>query len=80
MNTYLAVRNRILALLEEKKISIHRLAMESAVAPSTIKNILYGKSTNPGIVTIKMLCDGLGISLVDFFDTPTFRSLEQEIQ
>ena len=53
---------------------------QSAVPPSTVKNILYGKSTNPGIVTIKMLCDGLGISLVDFFDTPTFRSLEQEIQ
>ena len=61
-------------------MSLHRLATESAVPPSTVKNILYGKSTNPGIVTIKMLCDGLGISLVDFFDTPTFRSLEQEIQ
>lgn len=80
MNTYLAVRNRILALLEEKKISIHRLAMESAVAPSTIKNILYGKSTNPGIVTLKMLCDGFGITLTEFFDTEIFLKLEQEIE
>lgn len=54
--------------------------MESAVAPSTIKNILYGKSRNPGIVTIKMLCDGLGITLIEFFDTPEFGNLEQEIK
>ncbi len=80
MNTYTAVRDRLLQLCGQKNMSLHRLATESAVPPSTVKNILYGKSTNPGIVTIKMLCDGLGISLVDFFDTPTFRSLEQEIQ
>ena len=80
MNTYTAVRDRLLQLCGQKNMSLHRLATESAVPPSTVQNILYGKSTNPGIVTIKMLCDGLGISLVDFFDTPTFRSLEQEIQ
>ena len=80
MNTYTAVRDRLLQLCGQKNMSLHRLATESAVPPSPVKNILYGKSTNPGIVTIKMLCDGLGISLVDFFDTPTFRSLEQEIQ
>ena len=80
MNTYTAVRDRLLQLCGQKNMSLHRLATESSVPPSTVKNILYGKSTNPGIVTIKMLCDGLGISLVDFFDTPTFRSLEQEIQ
>lgn len=80
MNTYTAVRDRLLQLCGQKNMSLHRLATESAVPPSTVKNILYGKSTNPGIVTIKMLCDGLGISLVDFFDTPTFRSLEQEIK
>ncbi len=61
-------------------MSIHKLAMESAVAPSTIKNILYGKSQNPGIVTLKMLCDGMGLSLTEFFDTEEFRNLEQEIK
>ena len=80
MDTYTAVKNRILQLLGEQRMSIHRLAMESAVAPSSIKNILYGKSKNPGIVTLKMLCDGLGISLTDFFDTDLFRGLEQEIR
>ena len=80
MGTYTTVKNRILQLLGEKNMSVHRLAMESAVAPSSIKNILYGKSRNPGIVTLKMLCDGFGITLVEFFDTDEFRNLEQEIK
>lgn len=80
MKTYTTVKNRLLQLLGEKKMSIHKLAIESAVAPSSIKNILYGKSKNPGIVTIKMLCDGFGISLIDFFNTEDFANLEQEIQ
>ncbi len=80
MDTYTAVKNRLIVLLEENDMPIHKLAMESALAPSTIKNILYGKSKNPGIVTIKILCDGLGISLVDFFNTEEFANLEQEIR
>ncbi len=80
MDTCTAVKNRILHLCGEKQMSIYKLAIESAVPASTIKNILYGKSTNPGIVTIKMLCDGFGISLVDFFNTDDFLSLEQEIE
>lgn len=80
MDTYSAVRDRLLILLDEKKMSIHKLAMESSVPPSTIKNILYGKSQNPGIVTLKMLCDGLKISLIEFFNTKEFNDLEQEIK
>ena len=80
MDTYTIVKNRILQLLEEKKMSIHKLAIESAVAPSSIKNILYGKSQNPGIVTLKMLCDGFDITLADFFNTSDFKNLEQEIK
>ena len=80
MDTYTTVKNRILYLCEEKRITINKLATESGVAPSTIKNILYGKSQNPGIVTLKMLCVGLGISLIDFFNTKEFAVLEQEIK
>ena len=80
MDMYTAVKNRLLTLCEEKRMSLHKLAIESAVPPSTIKNILYGKSKNPGIVTLKMLCDGLGITLCDFFNTEEFLNLEQEIQ
>lgn len=80
MDTYTTVKNRILTLCEEKRMTINKLATESGVAPSTVKNILYGKSQNPGIVTLKMLCDGMGISLVDFFNTDDFLKLEQEIK
>ena len=80
MCTYNAVKNRILQLLGERNMSIHKLAMESAVAPSSIKNILYGKSQNPKLITIKMICDGLGITLGEFFATPEFEALEQEIK
>ena len=78
-DTYTTVKNRLLAMCEAKHFSIHKLAIESGVAPSTIKNILYGKSINPGIVTIKMLCDGLNISLPEFFNTKDFTNLEPEL-
>ena len=77
MGTYDAIKTRILQLCEEKQFTIHKLAITSAVAPSSIKNILYGKSKNPGVVTIKMLCDGFGITLNEFFDSPLFHDLEQ---
>ena len=80
MDTYSTIKNRLLFLLEAKQMPIHKLAMDSGVPPSTIKNILYGKSKNPGIVTLKMLCDGLDITIVDFFDTIEFRELEQEFR
>ena len=80
MDTYTAVKNRLLLLLGERRMSIHKLATESGISPSSIKNILYGKSKNPGIVTIKMLCDGFGITLVEFFDTQEFADLEQELR
>ncbi len=76
MDTRTIVKNRILQLCGEKNFTINHLAMESAVPPFTLKSILYGNSLNPGIVTIKMLCDGFGISLTEFFDTPEFRNLE----
>lgn len=79
MNTYEAVKTRLMKLLYEKNMSIHRLALESGVPPSTIKNVLYGKSVNPGIVTIKMLCDGLGITLCEFFAAEEFSNLEDEL-
>ena len=80
MDTYTMVKNRILYLCEERRFTINKLATESGVAPSTIKNILYGKSQNPGIVTLKMLCDGLGITIIEFFNTEEFKNLEQEIK
>ena len=80
MGVYEAVKERIMQLCSVKKITINKLATESGVARSSVKNILYGKSRNPGIVTLKMLCDGLNVSLVEFFDCPLFHNLEQELQ
>ena len=80
MNTTDTVRDRILRLCEERGMSINRLATVGALPPSSIKNILYGKSRNPKLLTIKLLCDGLGITLGEFFSTPEFDALEQEIQ
>lgn len=80
MNTTQAVRNRILQLCEERNITINRLANLSALPPSSVKNILYGKSQNPKIITIKMICDGVGITLGEFFSTKEFDCLEPEVQ
>lgn len=78
MNTLSDTQNRIMSLLDERKMSIYSLSIKSGVSPSTIKSILYGKSKNPGLVTIKMLCDGFGISLFDFFNTNEYKSKELE--
>ena len=80
MNTITIARNRILVLCQERDITINKLANLSALPPSSVKNILYGKSQNPKLLTIKMLCDGFGITLGEFFNTPEFNALEQEIE
>ena len=72
-----AVAERILELCKEKNITINGIANLSAIPPSTVKSIIYGVSKNPGIVTIKMLCDGFNISLPEFFDSNLFYNLEQ---
>ena len=74
-----AVKNRILELCRQRDITINALATESGLSRSSLKNILYGKSQNPTIATIKIICDGLNISLKQFFDSPLFDNLEQEI-
>ncbi len=80
MNTVTAVKNRILQLCGERNITINRLATICGLPPSSVKAILYGRSQNPKLLTIKMICDGLEITLSEFFDTPEFNALEQEIQ
>lgn len=80
MELVTAVRNRILQLCNEHNLTINKLATLSALPPSSVKNILYGKSKNPKLVTIKCLCDGLGITLGEFFNTEEFDRLEQEIK
>lgn len=80
MNTQEAIANRIRQLCREKGFTPNGIANYSAVPQSTVKSILNGESANPGAVTIKKLCDGFGITLGEFFSTPEFDSLEQEIK
>ncbi|MFT9078493.1 helix-turn-helix domain-containing protein [Ethanoligenens sp.] len=80
MNTHQAVARRILQLCRERQITPNGLSNIAAVSQSTIKSILNGESQNPGIVTVKKICDGFGVTLGEFFSTDEFNRLEQEIR
>ena len=80
MDTLTLVRCRIIELCAQRGFTVNGLAEHAGLSASTLKNILYGKSKNPGILTLKIICDGLDITLSAFFDTPAFHALEQEIQ
>ena len=80
MNAKEAVARRIQALCADRRIAIDALANLRGVAPATIYSILNVKSQNPGVVTIPKICDGLEISVRDFFDDPVFEGLDPIIQ
>ena len=80
MNTKEAVAKRILELCEDRSMAVNALGTVSGVSPSTIYSMLNEKSQNPGVVSLKKLCDGLDISLREFFDSDLFDDLEQEIK
>lgn len=80
MNTREAVALCIIQLCRERGLTPNGISNIAAVPQSTIKSILNGESSNPGIVTIKKLCDGFEITLGEFFSTPEFDELEQEIK
>ena len=80
MNIAQATKERIEQLANEKGLNFCKLATISGIPYTTIKSIIYKQSNNPGISTIKKICDGLEISITDFFDTEVFRNLEQEIK
>ena len=80
MNTKEAVAERIIQLCNERGIAINALANISGVSPSTIYSMLNAKSKNPGVVSIKKLCDGLEITVRDFFNTDLFDETEREIK
>lgn len=80
MNTKEAVAQRIKELCEQHELTINALANLAGVPPSTIYSMLNQKSQNPGVVTIKKLCDGLQITVRDFFESDLFDTTEQEIQ
>ena len=80
MTTKEAVAQRIIDLCAERNIAVNALANISGVAPSTIYSMLNTKSQNPGVISIKKICDGLEITVRQFFDSPLFDDTEQEIK
>lgn len=74
-----AVKIRILELCEQRGLSINKLCTISGVTQSTVNNIISGRNNSTTISTIKKLCDGLGITITEFFDSDHFETLEQEI-
>lgn len=75
-----AVRDRIIELCNEHDISINKLCSISGVTQSTVNNIVSGRNRSATVSTIKKLCDGLGISIQEFFQSELFDGLEQEIK
>ena len=80
MNIGAAVKERILELCREHDISVNKLSSMSGVTQSTVNNIVSGRNNSATISTIKKLCDGLGITIEEFFNSELFRGLEQEIK
>ncbi|MGI6577296.1 MAG: helix-turn-helix domain-containing protein [Eubacteriales bacterium] len=74
------VARRIKELCRLRNITINALANLCGLTPSTIYSLLDPQRKDIGIVTIKKICDGLDISLVEFFDTEEFSNCDQEIQ
>jgi len=75
-----AVAKRFQELCNERKIRINEMAGLSGVTPSTAYSMMDPSRRDISIVTIKKFCDGLGISLGEFFSSEIFNTLEQEIR
>ncbi len=74
------VSKRFKELCDERKIKINELANISGVTPSTAYSMMDKNRRDISIITIKKFCDGLDITLGEFFSTPEFDNLEQEIR
>jgi len=75
-----ALRMRISQLCTEKKISINKLCTISGITQSTVNNIVSGRNNTTTVATVKKICDGLEMTITDFFDSDLFKDLEQEIK
>ncbi len=80
MTIGMAVKQRILELCQEHRITVNRLATMSGITQSTLNNIVSGRNNSATVATIKKICDGLNITIQDFFAADCFKNLEQEIR
>jgi len=79
MDVTTAVRERILEICRGRKITINKLGTICGITQSTLKNVMSGRN-GLTVITLKKICDGLEIALGEFFNTPEFNALEQEIK
>ena len=75
-----AVVCRFQQICDERGIKTNELANISGITPSTVYSMMDSNRRDLSIITIKKLCDGLGMTLGEFFSTPEFNALEQEIK
>lgn len=75
-----AVRLRIIELCRQHNITLNKLSTICGITQSTLNNIVSGRNSTTTISTIKKICDGLEISILDFFTSSFFENLEQEIR
>lgn len=75
-----AVKERILDLCSQRNMTVNKLAISSGVTQSTLNNIISGRNNSTTVATLKKLCDGLDITIVEFFQADVFYNLEQELK
>ena len=75
-----AVRERIRGLCAERGITINRLSTLSGITQSTLNNIVSGRNNSATVATVQKICNGLNLSIIEFFEHDLFRRLEQEIE
>ena len=73
-----AMSKKMLSILKEKDITVNKLSNICCLTQSTVDSIVNGKSKNPKLLTVVRLCDGLGISLKEFFDDEVFINIDRE--
>ena len=73
-----ATNLRINELRKQRRLTEYALIYQTVMPPSTVKSILHGKSMNPGIVNIKKIAEGLGVTMREFYDSDIFDELEPE--
>ncbi len=75
-----AVKLRIIELCDERNITINKLSTMCGITQSTLNNIISGRNKSMTVSTVKKICDGLNITIRDFFESEIFDDLEQEVK
>ena len=75
-----AVKERILQLCAERNLTINKLSTISGIMQSTVNNVVGGRNNSATVSTLQKLCDGLVITIIDFFNDDLFKDIEPEVK